>query len=99
LIEYRRVAYFGRNEEGPLRLTFDRQIRGGAMPHWSFDAPAQQHDLLSGFVVCEFKFRDRLPTVFKNVMHEMQLTPQGVSKYRRCLEACGVVPAEGEPHA
>jgi hypothetical protein len=98
LIEYQRVAYFGRGADGPLRLTFDRQIRGSVMRDWSFDHAAQVHDLLSGFVVCEFKFRDRLPALFKTVMHDLQLTPQGVSKYRRCLEACGYFTPEDEPH-
>ena len=90
LIEYERVAYFGVSRTGPIRLTFDRNIRGGLCREWSFDAPVSRTRLLPGTVVCELKFRAALPAMFKSVLQSMQLVPQGASKYRGCLHACGL---------
>ena len=90
VIEYERVAYFGVSRTGPIRLTFDRNIHGGLRSEWSFDALADSTRLLPGMVVCELKFRAALPAMFKSVLQSMQLVPQGASKYRGCLHACGL---------
>jgi hypothetical protein len=90
LIEYERVAYFGVSRTGPIRLTFDRNIRGTLRSDWSFDAPASSVRLMPGMVVCELKFRAALPAMFKSVLESMRLVPRGASKYRGCLNACGV---------
>jgi len=88
-VQYVRTAYVGTSDEGPLRLTFDREIRARLVNNWS---PAWGDDgipVLSGLVVCEFKFRGALPTVFKAVIQELGLEPTGVSKYRNCFRAAG----------
>lgn len=90
LIEYDRVAYFGDGGDGPIRLTFDRQIRGGLTSAWSFAPASDSRLLLPNQVVCEFKYRGSLPAVFKGVLSDLQLTPCGVSKYRHCLQAAGI---------
>jgi hypothetical protein len=92
LIEYERAAYYGSCSEGPLRLTFDREIRGGLTSGWSFDQPILRRPLLADRVVCEFKFRDAMPSLFKSVVQELHLTPAGVSKYRQCMAAAGAEP-------
>lgn len=99
LIEYRRIAYFAARGEGPVRLTFDREIRGGLTADWSFAAPHQRQRLLANFVVCEFKFRGSLPASFKTVLHDLQLAPQGVSKYRQCMMASGAAGNGSADHA
>lgn len=91
LITYQRLAYFGSGDEGPLRLTFDREIRGGLSSDWSLNGADQGESLLSDRVVCEFKFRRSLPTPFKAVIAELQLRPVGVSKFRHCLTAAGII--------
>lgn len=87
-ISYQRQAYFGFDSEGPLRLTFDRQIVGGLTSDWSFAAPLARRTLLEQGVVCEFKFQGVLPSLFKSVIHDLQLVPRGLSKYRTCIAAC-----------
>ena len=91
LIQYQRVAYFGESSAGPIRLTFDRNLRGGLCREWSFDPPSSSTQFMPGMVVCEFKFRAALPAMFKSVLQSLSLTPHGVSKYRSCLHACGIV--------
>jgi VTC domain-containing protein len=90
-IAYERVALVGEAAEGPLRLTFDRNVRGEFENDWTLadvdDGPA----LFAGQVICEFKYRAALPALFKEIIHCMQLTPSPVSKYRMYLRASGRV--------
>jgi hypothetical protein len=87
LIQYDRVAWFGDGGAGPVRLTFDRNVRGGLASQWSFAPSGEIVRLLPDQVVCEFKFPGSLPAIFKTVLQEMQLTLCGVSKYRHCVQA------------
>ena len=98
-VTYVRRAYFGSADDKPVRLTFDRRIRGGLTNGWSLEAPSDERDLLCDKVICEFKFRDALPMLFKNVITDLQLLPQGVSKYRHCVTACGGPPQESQADA
>jgi hypothetical protein len=99
LVEYLRTAYFGTSEESPIRLTFDRHIRGGLMHEWSFQLPARVEPVLVDRVVCEFKFRGVLPSMFKSVIEAMQLIPGRVSKYRLCVQAASVNEIGSVAHA
>lgn len=99
LIEYDRVAYYGSNDHDPVRLTFDRNIEGGLFHEWSMTSPAFSQPILQNQVVCEFKFRGHLPTLFKSVMHELQLSTTGVSKYRHCIETSGILNQEQKNYA
>lgn len=99
LIQYERVAYFGACGSGPLRLTFDRNVRGSLQHDWSLAEPTDSLLLLPGMVVCEFKFRAALPALFKSVLQLLQLAPQGVSKYRGCLQAHGLAEMGTSDHA
>jgi hypothetical protein len=99
LVEYQRTAYFGMSAEGPIRLTFDRQIHGGLADGWSFETPARIERVLAEHVVCEFKFRGMLPAMFKSAIAALQLTPGRVSKYRLCVQALGVVGKGSDAHA
>ncbi len=85
-IDYHRVAYFANPPEGPVRLTFDREVRGIREGQWSLTGQQPATALLPGQVVCEFKYRGPLPALFKSVIQSLKLTPQGVSKYRRWVE-------------
>lgn len=96
LIEYDRVAYFAPGPHGALRLTFDRQIRGGASQSWTLNRPPETFDLLRDRVVCEFKFRGAMPSLFKTVVQEMNLAVCGVSKYRLCIQALGLINASNQ---
>ncbi|HJZ93845.1 MAG TPA: polyphosphate polymerase domain-containing protein [Gemmataceae bacterium] len=91
-ISYSRVALVGSCPEGPIRVTFDRAARGlgarGLDPEPVADGPPLLHDE----VVAEFKFLGAMPSVFKCVVERLRLNPRPVSKYRRCVEAAGLVP-------
>ena len=91
LLSYDRSAYFGQASEGPIRLTFDRNICGHRTGDWLFPQSRPAQSLLGDQVVCEMKFRGALPDLFKRAVCEFRLTPVGVSKYRHCLDATGAV--------
>lgn len=86
-ITYQRRAYFGIHEGGPMRVTFDRHARGHPLAAWSFNGLATPKNLLDNLVVCEFKFRDAMPTPMKSIVASLGLTPGRISKYRACIHA------------
>lgn len=89
-IAYERVAYMGQSHEGPLRLTFDRRIRGLITNHWDLSGFAGGLHVLADQVVCEFKYRAFMPSLFKDIVQALNLTPSPVSKYRTFLRASGL---------
>jgi hypothetical protein len=88
-IAYDRVARTGEAADGPLRLTFDRHIRGVMTSAWDCDPVTDGIPVLTDQVLCEFKFLNHLPTLFQQLMQAMQLMPVQVSKYRSVLRAAG----------
>jgi hypothetical protein len=84
-IAYERVALVGNSEEGPMRLTFDRRIRGVLTSEWRLDDVDNGMPLLTDHVICEFKYRSFLPSLFKEIILGMKMTPSPVSKYRSFL--------------
>jgi hypothetical protein len=89
LVVYERTAYAGLTSEGPLRLTFDRGLRGTPARDWEV-LPCAGREFLGGSVILEFKFRAALPALFKELVQEFRLCPTAVSKYRRCMQEWGV---------
>jgi hypothetical protein len=98
-VSYERVAYAGTADSGPVRLTFDRRVRGELADGWHLtpvtDAPA----LLDDLVICEFKFRLALPALFKGIVADLGLSPSAVSKYRRFLGTARGLPVGGTADA
>ena len=88
-VTYNRIALVGHSADGPLRLTFDRNIRGQLTQDWNVAAVDDGHQVLSDQVICEFKYQRFLPAIFKEVIHDLRLTPTPVSKYRTMLRAIG----------
>ena len=86
-VQYLRTAYVGVDDDGPLRLTFDRDIRSAVVKDWTMNLSGDGLPALTDLVVCEFKFRGALPGLFKSVIQELALEPAGVSKYRHCFRA------------
>lgn len=93
-VMYQRQAFVGTCAEGPLRLTFDRCIRGVPTSDWQIEPFSGGSGILSDRVICEFKFRNAMPAPFKAVVEMRQLSPANVSKYRLCLAASGVISNE-----
>jgi hypothetical protein len=86
-VQYLRTAYVGVDADGPLRLTFDRDIRSAGVNDWTLALAGDGLPALADLVVCEFKFRGALPALFKTVIQALALEPAGVSKYRHCYRA------------
>jgi hypothetical protein len=90
-LTYDRVALIGESALGSFRLTFDRGIQGTLTSGWELHDCDGCLSVLTGQVICEFKFRSSLPVLFKDIIREMQLTPSRVSKFRAFLRASGRV--------
>ncbi len=86
-VTYERAAFMKLGITGPMRLTFDRRIRGVRAADWSVSPVTVGTQILAGEVICEFKFRESVPVLFQQVIEEMQLQPASVSKYRRLMQA------------
>lgn len=97
-LTYERTAFVQSSEQGPLRMTLDRQIRGAIAHHWDLTPLDEGHGILHEHVICEFKFRGALPGLFKQVICDLQLEAGSVSKYRRMMLATGFAAGEGQPY-
>ena len=97
-VAYERVAYLGTADGGTVRLTFDRNVRGVLAGEWRLETVGAVPPLLDR-VVCEFKFRTTMPTLFKGIVADLALTPTPVSKYRTFVQSTGLVPARSRPDA
>ena len=92
-MSYRRSAWMSHSATGPIRLTLDRQIRGVMTRDWNLAPVTDGHEILGDQVVCELKFRETMPSLFKSLMEQMQLNGSSVSKYRRWMaENLGIAP-------
>ncbi len=85
LMSYDRRAWFGNSENGPIRLTFDRNLLAGLTSSWNTDASGLALPVTDRNVICEFKFSGGMPVIFKSVIQQFGLNPGGFSKYRHCL--------------
>ncbi|AWM39887.1 VTC domain protein [Gemmata obscuriglobus] len=94
-IAYERVAYLGTADGGTVRLTFDRNVRGVLLSEWKLEPVGAVAPLLDR-VVCEFKFRNTMPALFKGIVADLKLTPTPVSKYRTFVRATGLAPVRSE---
>ena len=87
LVAYDRTAFAGTANDGPLRLTLDRNIRGILAAEWLCDPCDEGKLLLPDQVILELKFHTFLPEIFRTLVQMMRLTPGVVSKYRLCRDA------------
>jgi hypothetical protein len=86
-ISYERVARMGMSNEGPIRITMDRKIRSLPTSQLEFEGSSEGLALLTNETIIELKYRKSLPGLFKNLIQELALNPQPVSKYRLSIEA------------
>jgi hypothetical protein len=93
LLGYERVALVGHGAEGGVRLTFDRRLWGMPCRHWDVQVVGDTTGFLAGRAIVEMKFRAVLPGLFQEVLGLFRLEPAAVSKYRLCVDACGMNPA------
>jgi SPX domain protein involved in polyphosphate accumulation len=92
-IDYERLAYAGMVEGQSIRLAVDQNVY--CTPASSVSL-TNSHDLSNSVTglnqsIIEMRFSDVLPSPLKVLVHDLNLTPRGVSKYRLGMEACGLV--------
>ena len=92
-ITYKRVALVGMSNEGPIRLTLDRDILCFPTTDLSVHDTAAWMPILANQSILELKFPITMPALFKSLIQELGLTPQPVSKYRLSVQAFGWDPA------
>lgn len=93
VVSYQRMAFVGPSATGPIRVTFDRHARGQTTDELAPHVVTAGEALLHDEVITEFKFLGTMPSFFKEIVETLHLSPQAVSKYRRCAAAMGFVPA------
>ncbi len=90
LVSYRRQAYFGASMDGPIRLTLDRDVRGGLINGWSLDCPRTRPITIDNAFIGEFKFCGAMPAIFKQAVARWRLDVQSISKYRRAVDTLSI---------
>lgn len=86
-VNYERAAYVGGGTDDPIRLTLDRHLRCAPATEGTLQEVSNPRRLLPYQRILELKYRRRLPALFKRAMHELNLDPTPVSKYRLSVEA------------
>ncbi len=91
-VRYQRIALMGMDSTGPIRITVDSQLQ--CMPIVNFEFHRWDNPLspVEDRCVLELKFRANIPEAFQKLVQEFQLQSQSMSKYRKSIEACGLVP-------
>lgn len=89
-VSYERTAFFAGAAEEPMRLTFDRHLVGAPVRDWDVSPVDDGVPLLPGGVLIEMKFHVHMPALFQELLPQLPYQPARVSKYRRCIEYCGI---------
>jgi hypothetical protein len=89
-VSYRRTAYFGVSEQGPIRLTLDRHVV--CVPHsdWAALPSRDGRTLIDKEAILELKFSTTMPVLFRRLVYELSLAPNTFSKYRRAIQVWGL---------
>ncbi len=83
-ISYCRTARVLSTKAGEIRLTLDRELRAQPVDSFAFGEGERGVPVIPGGAnqILELKFRNRMPVVFRDLMRELVLKPQPVSKFR-----------------
>jgi hypothetical protein len=88
-VAYRRLARIGESEGGPIRLTLDRQVRCVATTDPALPELCPGEGVSLARNILELKFGGALPALYKRLVGEFGLEPDGGSKYRLSVAATG----------
>lgn len=91
-ISYRRVARIGEMEGQYVRFTLDRDICCTPASRLELPGPLAEQATSINMVIAEIKFETSLPASFAEVIAKFELTPVQVSKYKRGIDTCELVP-------
>jgi hypothetical protein len=82
-VTYVRRAWIGSSADGPIRLTLDSHLGCSAANGWQVpDRPLPDAALLGGRQILELKFRNEIPSPYRTLIQDLQLTLGSFSKYR-----------------
>ena len=88
-VTYQRFACLGQTSSGPIRLTLDKDLCCRAANGWSVpNSPLREGRQLTTDQVLELKFQDCIPSLFRQLIDELKLTPATFSKYRKSASLC-----------
>lgn len=89
-VAYARTAFFGMAENSLVRLTIDRDVVG--RPHGAWELPPLEdgRQLIPDGALLEIKFQVRMPALLQALQPRLPSPPDKVSKYRQCVNACGL---------
>ena len=101
-VGYHRTAFFGMADGMPLRMTMDRDLLGLPASDWHVPHDvAGGRPLLPDGVLLELKFHINMPALYRDLLELLPLQQARASKYRRCVQLCGIwdgtTPAGGLP--
>ena len=83
LVDYLRETYIHPIEN--VRITFDMELRSGLYAYDLWDANAPLLNVMDPkFMIMEVKFNRFLPTVFSNILTELNSERMSISKYLLC---------------
>lgn len=90
-VGYDRTAFFGIAGGQGVRLTIDENLIGVPAKGWDVQPLNEGSSLLPGSALLELKFQDSIPALFRGLLPELPAQTARVSKYRRCIQVCGLV--------
>ncbi len=98
-LNYDRIAFLQMDTLGPIRLTMDRALGCCRMEQSQFPEKLAYRKILEGKCVVEMKYRESIPTVFREIIEEFKLVSQPISKFRNAIVVAGLAtdepPSEG----
>ena len=90
-IQIANVAFLQMENLGPIRLTIDRGLGCCLLNKSQFPCLSDYKSILAGKCVVELKYREVLPTVFRELIQEFKLMSQPVSKFRNAIAVAGLL--------
>lgn len=91
-VGYRRSAFFGMAGAQSVRLTIDENLIGVPARGWEAQPLQEGLELLRGGALLELKFQDSIPQLFRGLLPELPAQTARISKFRRCVQLCGLAP-------
>jgi hypothetical protein len=92
-VGYRRTAFFGMAGSQSVRLTIDENLIGVPARGWEAAPLEEGLELLPGGALLELKFQDSIPELFRGLLPELPARTARISKFRRCIQMCGLATA------
>ena len=92
LIEYEREAYMG-IDASKTRVTFDRNVRAASCPHAMLypEFTSWNEVFQEGSIILELKFDGMMPRFLREIVRELNLSHEPISKYCAGVRVCNLV--------